>query len=148
MAVEDLFITKFDGDVFVIEQIGRGNVDPMTGRPTAIGPAGRGFSREVAWGEARVQHLPVEVCYLDGNCKALGVVFRPDLYERAAYQGYVSAGFAMTDGHYAPVKFETWVADFRRNPTEGQLREPEQAHLRVSLETYRARLGQALGRRR
>jgi hypothetical protein len=38
------------------------------------------------------------------------------LFEQEAYRGYVSHGLSMTDGHFAPVDFETWVHSFRKAP--------------------------------
>jgi hypothetical protein len=71
-------------------------------------------TREGAWRRARAQHCPVTLVPLEGEAQDLGVVFDPREFERAAYQGYVSHGISMTDGHYAPDTFEIWVANFRR----------------------------------
>jgi len=37
-------------------------------------------------------------------------------FEHDAYQGYVCAGLADTDGHYAPMTLDHWVINFRRDP--------------------------------
>jgi hypothetical protein len=119
--------------VFVITEVA-GDPSPMS----ATGPV----TKRTAWLRARAQHLPVEVCYLNGECKLLGRVFDPRVYEQAAYLGYVSAGIAMSDGYYAPVKFESWVRDFRRSPS---LPEPEQVDLLPALDIYKRALASALG---
>lgn len=74
-------------------------------------------TREGAWEAARAQDLPVVVRMLDGTTRALGVVFDPEAFERACYRGYVSYGHSMSDGYYAPLKFDSWVASFRRSPS-------------------------------
>lgn len=78
-------------------------------------------SREGAWDRAREQELPVLVVLLSGEIKSLGVVFDCDVFERACYRGYVSYGYSMSDGYYAPIRFESWVQTFRADP-EGTLR--------------------------
>lgn len=94
-------------------------------------------SREGAWQAASIQPQPVIFYGLDGDIRYLGVVFNPERFERAAYEGYVSAGYMMSDGYYAPIAFEHWVTSFRKSPT---LDEPEQRRLRDALPTYVASL--------
>ena len=90
-------------------------------------------SREGAWQAASIQLQPVVFFGLDGDVRHLGVVFNPERFEKAAYEGYVSAGYMMTDGYYAPIAFERWVASFRKSPV---LDEPEQRRLRDALPKY------------
>ncbi len=78
--------------------------------------SGRGMtvSREAAWQGARSQIHPVKAILLDGEIKDLGVVFEPELFERALYSGHIGYNLSMTDGHYAPEPFEVWIAAFRK----------------------------------
>lgn len=94
-------------------------------------------SREGAWQAASIQLQPVVFFGLDGDVRHLGVVFNPERFEKAAYEGYVSAGYMMTDGYYAPIAFEHWVASFRKSPV---LDVPEQRRLLDALPTYVASL--------
>jgi hypothetical protein len=80
-----------------------------------------GTSREGAWIAAQSQAKPVTVILLDGSIKELGVVFNPVEFEKACYRGYVSYGHSMSDGYYAPIRFESWVNSFRRDPA-GELK--------------------------
>ena len=94
-------------------------------------------SREGAWQAASIQLQPVVFFGLDGDVRHLGVVFNPERFEKAAYEGYVSAGYMMSDGYYAPIAFEHWVASFRKSPV---LDVPEQRRLLDALPTYVASL--------
>lgn len=104
-----------ENGVFVINETGTRTDHPMNWL------CGTGETRESAWITARSTALPVVVTLLDGTSKNLGVVFDAATFERAAYSGYVGYGYSMTDGYYAPIKFESWVQDFRRNRGKGIL---------------------------
>lgn len=132
---ERLFATKVVGDTFVIQLVGHTrqficNWMFFDGRTSAEG----------AWARARVQILPVRVLYGNGGSADLGLVFDPRVFEQTAYQGYVSAGFAMSDGYYAPIRFDSWVASFRAHPA---LPEPEQQDLLPALDAYKLHLAVA-----
>lgn len=73
------------------------------------------LSREGAWKRAQSQIHHTIVLTADGNQVDLGCVFVPEAFERAVYSGYISYGLSMTDGHYAPIDFESWVKFFRRD---------------------------------
>jgi hypothetical protein len=117
-------------DQFSIREVAPTNLVSLDYRDQTV-------SREGAWQAASVQLAPVVFFGLDDTVRHLGVVFNPERYERAAYQGYVAAGYVMTDGYYAPLQFETWLANFRKSPV---LDEPEQQHLRPALALYTASL--------
>jgi len=117
-------------DQFSIREVEPSNLVSLDHRDKTV-------SREGAWQAASIQLAPVVFFGLDGDVKHIGQTFNPERYEKAAYDGYVSAGFMMTDGYYAPVSFESWVATFRKCPN---LDEPEQASLRPMLDHYKASL--------
>lgn len=73
-----------------------------------------GITAQSAWLRARATALPVVVTLLNGSTMDLGVTFGAEAFERAAYGGYVSYGYSMSDGYYAPIKFDAWVISFRR----------------------------------
>lgn len=130
------FSAEADGETFVITEFTPAPGNPISWCPWDFPGEGR-YSHQDAWHVARQQHRPVIVRLLDGTTKKLGVVFNPHHFERAAYSGYVSAGFAMTDGFFAPEDFDQWAHFFRQHPV---LDEPEQQHLAPSLAAYRATL--------
>lgn len=71
-------------------------------------------SAEGAHHQAKRQDNPVRVLHLSGRVQDLGIVFDPRDFEQAAHSDYVCYGISMTDGYYAPIKFEDWVKPFRR----------------------------------
>lgn len=132
---ERLFATQTVGETFVIQLVGHTRLYKLNwmffdGR----------MSDSAAWARARVQTLPARVLYGNGGSTDLGLVFDPRIFEQTAYQGYVSAGFAMSDGYYAPIRFDSWVASFRARPA---LPEPEQQSLLPALEAYKSHLAVA-----
>lgn len=74
-------------------------------------------SRKLAWQRARSQAAPVIFIGLDGVERDLGDCFDTETWERAMYSGHVSYQLSMTDGHYAPKGFDTWVNEFRKAPS-------------------------------
>ncbi|MEU4511673.1 hypothetical protein AB0G05_19455 [Nonomuraea wenchangensis] len=96
------------------------------------------YTEQAALDLAAAQHRPVTRVHLDGTREHLGVMFDPDKFERAAYRGYVSHGVSMTDGHYAPLPFEAWVAGFRKHPDFGNNDAP--FAILDALDTYKAHL--------
>jgi hypothetical protein len=129
---------ELDGQVVITEQEPK-NLHPMNW-------AGMGLnSREGAWAFARARGMETVFVGRDGARKNLGKVFDPRAFERAAYQGYVSHGLGMTDGYYAPLKFEQWVALFRRHPAEVIAHENDVAEsVKAALPLYQEALAQAL----
>lgn len=97
-----------ENGVFTITEKGTRTDHPMNWL------CGSGTTDRDAWAMARSGALPVVITMLDGTVKNVGVVFDAATFERAAYDGYVSYGYSMTDGYYAPIKFDAWVKDFRR----------------------------------
>lgn len=113
------FVTKTTGEHFVITEIAGTERHPMNWGGSCEKIDGQYVSlssHEGAWQAACSQHLPVHFVGLDGAVRDLGVCFSPEQFERRAYSGYVGYGLSMTDGYYAPVTFEHWVADFRSEP--------------------------------
>lgn len=76
------------------------------------------MSREGAWAYAGARGKQVVFVSREGERKELGQHFSPKDFERAAYSGYVGYGQSMTDGFYAPEKFESWVKSFRKHPAD------------------------------
>jgi hypothetical protein len=74
------------------------------------------MSREGAWAFAGARGKQVLFVGRMNDRRDLGRVFNPAAFERAAYQGYTSYGYSMSDGYYAPEKFESWVIGFRKDP--------------------------------
>lgn len=120
MALHRRFVTMIVNGTFEINEIPGTEVHPTNWNygeyPTLT-------TREGAWARATSQDRPVVVMTLDGQEQALGIVFNPEAFERAAYQGYVSYGLSMTDGWYSPESFESWVIGFRKHPQEYLARE-------------------------
>lgn len=98
------------------------------------------MSKESAWQAARQQTLPVFFVGIDGNAKALGTVFHPAVFERRVYSGYVGYGLSMTDGYYAPIKFDAWVKSFRANPDSWSVGGNDSRHTTADLDAYKAAL--------
>lgn len=98
-----------DNGVFVITQTGTTTEHPSRWLYTD------GITAKAAWMRARATALPVVVVLLNGTTMNLGVVFDAATFERAAYSGYTSYGRSMSDGHYAPISFDSWVKSFRRD---------------------------------
>lgn len=100
------FESTYTAERFVITEIAPTYKHPMNwidGKQTAQG----------AWFDARSRAVPVTIVTLTGGVQEVGVVFDPQCFERAVYQGYVSHGQSMTDGWYVPLTFEQWVRWFR-----------------------------------
>lgn len=76
------------------------------------------MSREGAWAYAGARGKQVVFISREGERKELGEHFDPRAFERAAYSGHTSYEYSMTDGYYAPEKFESWVKSFRKHPAE------------------------------
>jgi len=76
------------------------------------------MSREGAWAFAGARGKKVVFISREGERKELGAHFDPRAFEKAAYHGYVGYGHSMSDGYYAPEKFDSWVKAFRKNPAE------------------------------
>lgn len=96
-------------------EAGQFTITEVTGQRDRCGlPAGH--SKELAWQQAQEQPLPVRVLHLDGTNQNLGNCWTPQAFERAIYGGYISYGLSMTDGHYAPEKFDAWVKTLRQFP--------------------------------
>lgn len=104
------FTVEEAGDFLVITEI-----EPKHSHPMNWSGMGE-YSREGAWFKAQTQGLETVFVSRSGERRELGRIFDPRAFERAAYQGYVSYGLSMTDGHYAPIRFEDWVRAFRANP--------------------------------
>lgn len=76
------------------------------------------MSREGAWSYAGARGKQTFFKSREGQVQDLGKVFSPKSFERAAYAGYASYGHSMSDGYYAPEKFDSWVKSFRKHPAE------------------------------
>lgn len=129
------FTTHVEDGVMVITEIEPKNSHPMNW-------SGMGeYSREAAWARAGARGLQTVFVDREGNRRELGMVFDPRAFERAAYQGYVGYGCSMTDGYYAPEKFESWVKSFRQRPEEHMNRENDVAdEVKAALPLYQAML--------
>jgi hypothetical protein len=106
------FTTETVDGVFVITEVEPKNSHPMNWM---------GFnecSRDSAWARAGARGLETVFVGRDGSRKELGQIFSPRAFERAAYQGSTSYEYSMTDFHYAPEKFESWVKGFRAHPEQ------------------------------
>ncbi len=97
--MERKFTAKVQGNEFVITE----SVDGY-------------YTRQGAWDKARSQTNPVVFVDADGTRRELGDCFDASTWERSMYTGHVSYELSMTDGHYAPEDFETWIAEFRQFP--------------------------------
>src|SRR6266403_4905446 len=90
---------------FVITEI-----QPTTQHPINwCGPVGW----ETAWASATSQAVqPIVVKLLDGTVNTHVALneFNPIAFEHAASSGYVAYGHSMSDGYYAPIEFEQFVA--------------------------------------
>lgn len=78
----------------------------------------RESTREGAWAYAGARGKQVVFISREGERKELGQHFSPKNFERAVHAGYVAYGHSMSDGFYAPEKFDSWVKAFRKNPAE------------------------------
>lgn len=104
---------------FVITKVGETTKHPMNWIDFKLTKRG-------AWNAARAQNLPIYIVdSLAGETKELGEVFDPRAFEQAAYVGYVGYGYSMSDGYYAPLKFESWVVHFRASVLNADIPQTE-----------------------
>lgn len=106
------FTAKVVEGVMVITEVAPKNSHPMNWSGLSE------YSREGAWAYAQCMGLETVFVSREGERKELGRVFDPRSFEQAAYGGYVGYGQSMTDGFYAPEKFDSWVKGFRKHPAE------------------------------
>lgn len=74
-------------------------------------------TREGSWAQATAQAVKdIAVFLANGTEKVFEgrFAFDPKEFESAAYEGYVSHGLSMTDGHYAPIARDVWIRAFRK----------------------------------
>jgi hypothetical protein len=135
-------VATVDG-TFVITEVAPVEHSTMIGAFSAKAPYGH-HTRDAAWTAAKRQALPVVAVLADGSARDLGVVFDPDAFEQAAYQGYVSYGFSMTDGYYAPSTFDSFVYGLRRDPAGTVKWDNEFRPAPGALEAYTATLAAPL----
>lgn len=121
--------------------------------PTKTKSGWTAVSKRDAWQRARSQAAPVEIVPLVGLKKQITSAFDGPTFERAAYSGYVQYGLSMTDGHYAPMKFDQWVIHFRKTVLNSAFAASVWAendapdYVRGALTVYRAELQKRINER-
>jgi hypothetical protein len=125
------FAVETDGERIYLRE-----VEPTFAFPLNWGMT-EGLTREAAWNWIRSQDKPVTAECLSQEPLDLGVVFDVEAFERAAYGGYVSYGYSMSDGHYGPLDFEAWASHARKDMTRELAGSNDAApHVKASLPTY------------